>query len=712
MALEMRTQEMLLQLLLSAAQDGWSDVAAPARVWLQQQASCKAPSASWAPSEASRGPSGTFASATESLTLQLIEGLPGALRSGDAPGRQHALQLASALQACALLLGLMAPGGWCLGLDPACPKSTHSRRQRWVCCHLLLQVCAPSWFASQVIHHPLRLQQLLSNFADVFAFDASMAGMLLHSAAPPHGAATSYAPGSQTGTAAAHSASTATPVGATASESVQVQQMQQQQNGLHSADGGSEGSVVLLPRMPMGLVLVTTAASYEAVVTALRSAAALAVAADGAQASNGIALRSLLDGCLARLRELLATSVDRQALAGGGPAAAVGVGQAADPAAAGQEPWQLQAASLAVVLAELVLGASPAWQPKWSSQQGSSSDGSWSGGSTELEALSAVALQELLQPAVWSLPTGEDAAANDGASAGADQPPLLQASPAPNRRSMQQLGCNALLLKSAIECCGVVARALGPRFSQNGRLVRTTLLPLLEKLGEVAAVSGCACLPVYSPSPHPHLGMLLTPALLSAADGAQVVSSSAAAALGSICWWCGYAGSLKQLITANADYVVDGCCAQLRQASRLCGGVWGGVWQRAQRVARAGTHTMFILLSYQLQLEAHPQAPQLFTALLQQAGVAPQLLPLLAEPAVNAVQVNAGEWLVDCCMLQGIVVHSCSHCGCRAWEYWRVVNSHSTFLLSCKFCCQWHMQLDQWQSQRWTRCVTWHPRWS
>lgn len=37
------------------------------------------------------------------------------------------------------------------------------------------------------------------------------------------------------------------------------------------------------------------------------------------------------------------------------------------------------------------------------------------------------------------------------------------------------------------------------------------------------------------------------------------------------------------------------------------------------------------------QLDAHPRAPQLFTALLQQAGVAPELLPLLAEPARGAV---------------------------------------------------------------------------
>lgn len=264
---------------------------------------------------------------------------------------------------------------------------------------------------------------------------------------------------------------------------------------------------MLLPRMPMGLVLITTAASYEAVATALRSAAALAAAADRAPHSSGTALRSLVDGCLAKLRELLTASVDRQAPASELLAAAGIVGQAADSAEAGQAPWQLQAASLAVVLAELVLGASEVWQPKWSVKQGSHSNDGLSGGTTELEALSAAALQELLQPAVWSLPTGVDAAAGEnGARAGAGQPPLLEAIPAPNRRSVQQLGCNALLLKSAIECCGVVARALGPRFPQSGRLLRTTLLPLLEKLGELATINCSACLCAALPL---YLGTLL-----------------------------------------------------------------------------------------------------------------------------------------------------------------------------------------------------------
>ena len=46
------------------------------------------------------------------------------------------------------------------------------------------------------------------------------------------------------------------------------------------------------------------------------------------------------------------------------------------------------------------------------------------------------------------------------------------------------------------------------------------------------------------------------------------------------------------------------------------------------------------IFSCLLQLDMHPRAPQLFTALLQHTGVESQLVPLLAEPARSAVQVS------------------------------------------------------------------------
>lgn len=96
MALTQQTQESLLQLLLSAAQDEWQQVSAPARSWLEKQASRTAATtrlAAGQPQTAS-----AFAAASERLLVQLIDGLPEALRSGDAAGRQHAQQLTSAIQ--------------------------------------------------------------------------------------------------------------------------------------------------------------------------------------------------------------------------------------------------------------------------------------------------------------------------------------------------------------------------------------------------------------------------------------------------------------------------------------------------------------------------------------------------------------------------------------------------------------------------------------
>lgn len=97
MALQPRTQDTLLHLLLSAAQDEWQQVSTPARAWLQRQAGAAAAATGGAAAPVAAD--SAFAAASERLLLQLLEGLPGALRSGDAAGRQHAQQLTSAIQA-------------------------------------------------------------------------------------------------------------------------------------------------------------------------------------------------------------------------------------------------------------------------------------------------------------------------------------------------------------------------------------------------------------------------------------------------------------------------------------------------------------------------------------------------------------------------------------------------------------------------------------
>jgi TELO2-interacting protein 1 len=94
----------------------------------------------------------------------------------------------------------------------------------------------------------------------------------------------------------------------------------------------------------------------------------------------------------------------------------------------------------------------------------------------------------------------------------------------------QAAGENIILSRALLESVGVFALSVGPQYAVPGQLLRVTLLPVLERLGDPSAA----------------------------------VASSAAAAFGCICRASGYA-SLTDLVTANADYVVDGLCAQLRR---------------------------------------------------------------------------------------------------------------------------------------------------
>ena len=80
-----------------------------------------------------------------------------------------------------------------------------------------------------------------------------------------------------------------------------------------------------------------------------------------------------------------------------------------------------------------------------------------------------------------------------------------------------------------LEAVGVFARVLGRRFASSGVILRKVLLVLMERL----------------------------------ADPCPSVATSAAAALGAMCLHCGYP-SRQALLAANADYLVDGLCRQLR----------------------------------------------------------------------------------------------------------------------------------------------------
>lgn len=162
---------------------------------------------------------------------------------------------------------------------------------------------------------------------------------------------------------------------------------------------------------------------------------------------------------------------------------------------------------------------------------------------------------------------------------------------------LQVLGANALLLRCLIDCVGTSARCAGPAFSSNSSstLLRSCLLPLLERM----------------------------------ADPCPLVSTAAAGSLDSICRHTGYPLGLSALVGANADYVVDGVCRQLRS------------------------------------LQQHPRAPQLLAALLREGGVSAALMPLLAEPLRAALSVSicflSRRKRTCCCIIQRHV-RSCIVC--------------------------------------------------
>ncbi|WIA11547.1 hypothetical protein OEZ85_011656 [Tetradesmus obliquus] len=122
---------------------------------------------------------------------------------------------------------------------------------------------------------------------------------------------------------------------------------------------------------------------------------------------------------------------------------------------------------------------------------------------------------------------------------------------------------------------------------------------LIDCTGSIARCAGTR----FSSNTKLLRGALL-PLFEHLAGPCPLVAAAAGTALASICRHCGYPLGLGQLVGQNADYVVDGVCKRLRS------------------------------------LQQHPRAPQLLAALLQEAGVAAQLLPLLAEPLRAALSVS------------------------------------------------------------------------
>ncbi|KAG7670538.1 hypothetical protein Ndes2526B_g00298 [Nannochloris sp. 'desiccata'] len=536
----------LTDIILALAQDSWPAVAAAARSWLNTDT---APSISAANTDrcvlSSSSSSSLFTSsipilATAECSLKTwIYDLPAALRHGDEAGKAHALKITTCLE-----------------------------------------TCPPHWIGNHLLSHSTEVGRLIDVLADCFAVDAGSAGLLL--VAAPEAAGTAFT---------------------------------------SSSPSPSSSVSVSLPRMPLGLQYISTQKTYESVANLVRTLAAVAVAADNnknmttSSTASGTALRSLIDGCLQHIQRLVvisnASKEKERKHKDSRPGAGVKKNRKQKNCSSPMEvdstytcttdtdfgnpiSWTISAAQVVFVLTEIIFGASTAWQPSYTllasppntaastaAAASLTSSSSFSSFSKELEALIVGVLPELVDTRIWSLPTAAtstDFNSKDGsdynnsppntAASAAAAAPLPSSSPG---FTSKDRGSNALLQRAILDCIGTSSRALGLQFTSNGRLIRSILLPVIQKLG----------------------------------DPCRIVAASADTTIQAMCTFCGYAqtttGGLRQLVADNADYIVDGLCRQLRQP------------------------------------EIYPLAPQLFAALLRQGGVAPGLVPLLAEPARQAL---------------------------------------------------------------------------
>ena len=98
---------------------------------------------------------------------------------------------------------------------------------------------------------------------------------------------------------------------------------------------------------------------------------------------------------------------------------------------------------------------------------------------------------------------------------------------------LQALSANVVLSKSLIEAIGAFALACGPVYAESGILIRATLLPLIERLG----------------------------------DPCQSIRAAAELGTSLLCSACGYEG-LNTLISKNIDYIVDDICFRFREIDR------------------------------------------------------------------------------------------------------------------------------------------------
>jgi hypothetical protein len=506
----------LLELLLTLAQDEWPQVAAACAEWLAAGGSVASIGAGSSTGEAAATASGAGARAPaqavsinaqpqqqaqqqpqqglwpklDPILQDLLSALFKAVRAGDSAGAMHARRLSTAV----LVAGHEA-------------------------------ICR------QVLQRPALLGQLLQNLLQSFAFERSGASLLLHTR--PEGGAYE-APAAGAGAWPAAAAGPGSGSGQQLREQQEGQQgdlfrlLQQQEErqraapplvravveeegpplqppagpssstgaagaaGTAGAPGPAAAGALVpaapqYPRMPMNLAYIASARSYAAVAGVARALGHTARLADlsAGQSTGRSNLRRVVDQLTSELGSRLQ--------AGSG-----GEGQQQQQqlvvlgGSAGSGSWPLEAAAAITVLSEVLFGASAAWRSPLA-VAGPAPDKP-AAGDADFEQVCVMAAEALASPALWGLPTQQ-------AAAGQEQQQQQQQQQEQEQQSLplsaQALGEHALVLRVLLEGVGALARAMGRRFADNGRVLRPLLMPLLERLGDpcafvASAASGAA----------------------------------------------------------------------------------------------------------------------------------------------------------------------------------------------------------------------------
>ena len=173
--------------------------------------------------------------------------------------------------------------------------------------------------------------------------------------------------------------------------------------------------------------------------------------------------------------------------------------------------WQRDAASWFLLINELLYGASAEWSTE--KGHGRSAPPDWMPATTDVLVSQITQIMELYaQPELLNLSTASDEARGIDFREAAD---------------------NCIMLSPLLEGVGIFAGCLGPYFAEHdARLLPAAICPLVERV----------------------------------ADASGLVADSAMVSILAVCRHCGYKNP-SEMLSKNADYIVDELCKQLREPS-------------------------------------------------------------------------------------------------------------------------------------------------